>query len=116
MFGEKVEADSHAEDSKETQEFWSDIWTLQLPSTSTTPAQAKDATREALGVESGEARWAEVEIVPRLEATMLEGKSHPGPRAYFASAVVDAKKLLLWGGLNARGESEGDGWTIELKF
>jgi len=116
MFGEKVETDSNAEDSKGSQEFWSDMWTLQLPSTNTTPAQAKDATREAIGVQSGEAKWAEVEILPRHEATMLEEKSHPGPRAYFGSAAVDGKKLLIWGGLNARGEAEGDGWTIELKF
>lgn len=116
MFGSKDQPNDEGRNKTKPPEFWSDIWTLQLPSTSKTPAQAKDVTRESMGVESGEAKWAEVEIVPRQAADVADGKSHPGPRAYFGSAAVDDKKVLMWGGLNARGEPEGDGWTIQLKF
>lgn len=116
IFGAKTEPGETEVRQDDTPEFWSDIWTLQLPSTSVTPAKAKDATRESIGVDSGEAKWAEVEITSHGETKLAEGKSHPGPRAYFGSAPVDGKKVLIWGGLNARGEPEGDGWTIALKF
>ena len=97
--------------------FCSDLWTLQLPSTYASPAHAKDAAREKLGASTHKAEWAEVRIVAKEEkGKVTEGSAHPGPRAYFGSAVSDDwKKVVLWGGLNAKGEREGDGWLVELK-
>jgi len=93
MLGAKDGTES-IEDAKEELQFWSGLWTLQLPSTEKTPASAKDVARKAIGAGSGEAEWAEVEIVPREELVSTQGKSHPGPRAYFASAAVDGKKVI----------------------
>jgi len=116
MLGAKDRTESN-EDAKEDElEFWSGLWTLQLPSTEKSPASAKDVTRKAIRVGSGEAEWAEVEIVPREEPGSTQGKSHPGPRGYFASAAVDGKKVILWGGINPKGEIEADGWMIDLKI
>ncbi|KAI9726520.1 MAG: hypothetical protein M1828_001342 [Chrysothrix sp. TS-e1954] len=98
-------------------DFCSDLWTLQLPSTAISPAHAKDAAREKLGASSHKAEWADVKIVAKEEkGQVTEGSAHPGPRAWFASAVADDwKSVVLWGGLNAKGEREGDGWLVELK-
>lgn len=92
MLGAKDETQTNrgAEDD-ENPEFWSGLWTLQLPSTEMTPASAKDIVRTPIGVSSGQAEWAEVEIVPREELGSTHGKSHPGPRGYFASAAVDVR-------------------------
>ena len=96
--------------------FWSGLWALQLPSTSKTPAQVKDITRDKIGVDSHEVEWAEVEVEPREEVNEMAGKSHPGPRGYFASAALDSKRVVLWGGINAKGQQEPDGWVIDLKM
>ncbi|KAK5188065.1 hypothetical protein LTR16_008823, partial [Cryomyces antarcticus] len=61
----------------EEPEYWSDMWTYQLPSTSYAPANLKDTIREKLGFETGGNTWAEVEVKPRDEETMTEGKIHP---------------------------------------
>ncbi|KAL8832844.1 MAG: hypothetical protein Q9191_000028 [Dirinaria sp. TL-2023a] len=118
---------------------WSDIWSYQAPAQPTTVTAVKDATRSALGIASGEGTWAEVKIVadveevsdgrkPKQQAQHEEksdqrsmeggeggGKSHPGPRSWFASAGLDGSGIVLWGGSNAKGEIEGDGWVIRVK-
>lgn len=108
---------------------WSDIWTYQIPSATpeakpTTsladmvkPAAIKDAIRARLGYDSGEHSWAEVEVQAPGDITDVgEGKLHPGPRGFFGADVMeDGKTVVLWGGVNARGEREGDGWMIKLE-
>ena len=109
-------------------QFWSDLWTYQLPSSTpevkvTTniyeamkPAKIKDAIRGALGVDSGKHSWAEVEVLPPADLVEDAGKVHPGPRSYFASDITeDRKTVILWGGVNPKGEREGDGWMIKLE-
>jgi hypothetical protein len=99
-------------------ESWSDIWALQLPSPANTPAYAKDVARQKLGLNSHEAEWAEVEIVTPdkdVDLKTLEGKQHPGPRAYTAATVLAKNRILIWGGENPRGEAEGDGWFLDMR-
>lgn len=119
MLGEKDEhpnSGGGSEMEEKEPEYWSGLWSLQLPLTGTTPANVKDIARDKLGIDSHESKWAEVEIVVEEEETgAMEGKSHPGPRAYFASAGVSGTKVALWGGLNPRKEAQGDGWLVELK-
>ncbi|KAI0007553.1 hypothetical protein F4779DRAFT_591290 [Xylariaceae sp. FL0662B] len=106
---------------------WSDLWTFQLPSsdleakptTSLTeaikPAKIKDQIRAKLGADTGVSTWAEVEIQAPGDLQALEGKVHPGPRSSFGYDVTaDGRNVILWGGSNAEGEPEGDGWVIEL--
>lgn len=118
-----AEATSPEETEDPTQ--WSDLWTYQVESSqpevkATTsfseaikPSKIKDAIRSTLGFDTGEHSWAEVEIQPPGDNIEGEGKVHPGPRAYFGcDTTADLKSVVLHGGLNARGEREGDGWTI----
>lgn len=60
---------------------------------------------------------------------VVSGKAHPGPRAHFGSTVLSTPtvgmglggasehpaQVLMWGGVNGRGEREGDGWLVELR-
>lgn len=97
--------------------FYSDIWSLQLPSHGFNPASIKDAIRDRLpgNVDSGVFNWAEVEIVPTEQADHT-GKVHPGPRGFFgAGPCQNGKEIVFWGGLNAKGEKEGDGWMLRLQ-
>lgn len=107
---------------------WSDIWSLQLPASqvgvqkSTTfseaikPAKIKDAIRSSLGYDTGTYSWAEVEVKPPEDLPEPEGKVHPGPRSSFGCDVLTNKRdVVLWGGINARGEREGDGWIIKVE-
>jgi len=103
--------------------FYSDFWTYQTTSKSIKPtswndfkpAVIKDGIRNAFGKSSGVEEWAEVEI-EATEQMGHEGKVHPGPRAFFGMDVGgDGKSVVLWGGVNAKGEKEGDGWLIRLE-
>ena len=94
---------------------WSGLWSLQLPSVAWSLAGAKDTTREKLGMGSFEASWADVEIKLAEESMAMEGKSHPGPRSRFASSAMDGKTVVLWGGINAKGDTEGDGWIVKIE-
>lgn len=111
-----------------TPEYCSDVWTYQLPSSNpevkaTTnftealkPAKIKDKIREALGMDDGKHSWAEVEVMPPKELPESEGKVHPGPRASFACDVMpDSRSVVIWGGINPKGELESDGWVIKLE-
>ena len=133
---------SPPEDQGESEEplSWSDIWSYQTPAQSTTVTAVKDATRSALGIASGEGTWAEVNVIADVEEVAdgraqeqqqgqdeegsgkrsMEGgegggKSHPGPRSWFGSAVLDGNGIVLWGGSNGKGETEGDGWVVRVK-
>ncbi|KAK4132709.1 hypothetical protein BT67DRAFT_425021 [Trichocladium antarcticum] len=100
---------------KGAKEYYSDVWTLQLPAHGHNLAAAKDKIRQKLpGMESGEFSWAEAEIVP-TEQMSQEGKMHPGPRGLFgADSCLDGQGAVFWGGKNAKGETEGDGWILRL--
>ncbi|OTA56610.1 hypothetical protein K449DRAFT_387354 [Hypoxylon sp. EC38] len=103
---------------------WSDLWTFQLPSSNLEvtsmaeaikPAKIKDQIRTKLGADTGDYSWAEVEVQPPGDLQAHEGKIHPGPRSSFGYDVtVDGRSVVLWGGSNAVGEAEGDGWIIRL--
>ncbi|KAI1388068.1 uncharacterized protein F4822DRAFT_408514 [Hypoxylon trugodes] len=106
---------------------WSDLWTFQLPSSDVEvkastnvaeaikPAKIKDQIRTKLGADTGNSSWAEVEVQPPGDLQAHEGKVHPGPRSSFGYDVTsDGKSVILWGGCNAAGEPEGDGWVIGL--
>lgn len=110
-------------------ELWSDMWTLQVPSSAVLskpgaassvtqafqPAKIKDAIRGAVGAESGQWAWAEVEVQVPAELGADEGKLHPGPRAYFGADVLGGASVVFWGGRDAKGEAVGDGWVVRLE-
>ncbi|KAF2117912.1 hypothetical protein BDV96DRAFT_517743 [Lophiotrema nucula] len=130
FLGQKQEDDSDTkkgEQEKPTQ--WSDMWSLQLPSsaptTSTTstikealkPANIKDKIRSVVGAETHEYSWAEMELKVPDDLGTTEGKLHPGPRSWFGNDVMsDGKSIVFWGGWQD-GESErvGDGWMIRFE-
>lgn len=95
--------------------YLTDLWTLQLPSDSGSLTKIKDATREQINLSSGEFTWSEVVVEARTEELGSEGKALPGPLAHYAADNVDEKTLLMWGGVDARGETVGDGWLIWLE-
>jgi hypothetical protein len=107
---------------------YSDMWTLQLPSSdlelkpswsvkdAIKPAKIKDAIRSVLGAETGKHTWGEVEVVLPTDLLVPDGKLHPGPRGFFGCDVMDdGRTVVLWGGENAKGERVGDGWIIKLE-
>lgn len=109
---------------------WSDTWVLQLPSSNLEakaslslkeaikPAKIKDTIRSAFGAETGRLSWAEavLQVPSEKELEDEDGKLHPGPRAFFGADVMEnGHSLVLWGGLDARGERVGDGWIIRLE-
>ncbi|KAI1427822.1 hypothetical protein F5Y12DRAFT_711744 [Xylaria sp. FL1777] len=107
---------------------WSDLWTFQLPSSdvdvkATTnladaikPTKIKDQIRSKLGIDTGEASWAEVEVQTPGDLRAHEGKVHPGPRGSFGYDVMpDGSGIVLWGGMSADGQPVGDGWMIVLE-
>jgi len=97
--------------------FFSDIWTLQLPSHGFTAASAKDKIRDKLmHHSSGAFSWATAELIP-TEQMQPDGKVHPGPRALFgADSCFDGTGVVFWGGVNAKGEKEADGWVLALAY
>ncbi|KAM7192396.1 hypothetical protein V8F20_008856 [Naviculisporaceae sp. PSN 640] len=113
-------------------EYHSSIYTLQVPSTRNTLASAKDTVRNHLPSflksktspqGSGEWTWAPVDLVPVEVPTekAVGGKTHPGPRDLFdgggaASSCLGGKGVVLWGGRNAKGEIESDGWILRLAY
>ena len=111
-------ADKKADESKD-RTFWSDVWSYQTPPQGMTAASIKDATRQAMGIDTGEDVWCEVKVEASVEESEIEGKAHPGPRGWFASSAlgkdVDGGGVILWGGINGKGEIEGDGWIIHVK-
>ena len=132
LFGVRSEAlsltSASTDDAQPPAEYWSDLWTYQIPSSSpeaklTTslsdaikPAKIKDKIRSALGFETGERSWYEVEVLPPRDLEGAGGKVHPGPRGWMGCDVAeDGSSAVVWGGVNAKGEREGDGWVIKLE-
>ncbi|KAK3997911.1 hypothetical protein QBC44DRAFT_314652 [Cladorrhinum sp. PSN332] len=98
------------------EKYYSDMWALQLPSTEYSGAAIKDKVRDKVlpkKVKSGEGSWAEIEIAPMQQTEVTSGKVHPGPRGQFGAGAVD-KGVVVWGGVNAKGETEGDGWVVRV--
>ncbi|KAI4184312.1 MAG: hypothetical protein L6R41_004822 [Letrouitia leprolyta] len=118
FMGEKI---SEAENTEEIG-YWSDTWSYQTPAVDVAAAGIKDKTRSLMGISTGESTWSEVKVVPNEEGSgglEMEGKSHPGPRGWFASSPLgkdfDGGGVVVWGGINAKGETEGEGWIISVK-
>ncbi|KAL8708925.1 MAG: hypothetical protein Q9220_006257 [cf. Caloplaca sp. 1 TL-2023] len=118
FLGEKA---PKGEETEKT-EYWSDTWSYQIPAVEIAAAGVKDKTRSAMGISTGEGTWCEVKVVPNEEGSGgidTEGKSHPGPRGWFASSALgqdfDGAGIILWGGINAKGETEGEGWIVSVK-
>ena len=128
FLGGRAKPSSHDESEGVTQ--WSDMWTLQLPSSDLSatpalsiseaikPAKIKDNIRSILpGTKSGVYSWAEVEVqVPNPDQLNAQGKLHPGPRSCFGCDVMkDGRSVVLWGGQDAKGGRVGDGWIVRLE-
>ncbi|KAF4970569.1 hypothetical protein FSARC_2434 [Fusarium sarcochroum] len=117
LLGSRQDAEIASSDKSYTEDhpFYSDMWTLQLPSDGYSATRVKDAIRDTIpGVESGAFSWHELEIAP-AEMTQEAGKVHPGPRGFFgADTCLNGKGVLLWGGVNAKGETEADGWLLKV--
>ncbi|KAF5020574.1 hypothetical protein F66182_7406 [Fusarium sp. NRRL 66182] len=117
LLGSRQDAEIASSDKTYTEDhpFYSDMWTLQIPSDGYSATRVKDAIRDTLPwVESGSFSWHELEIAP-AEMTQESGKVHPGPRGFFgADTCLDGKGVLLWGGVNAKGETEADGWLLKI--
>ncbi|KAM5347377.1 hypothetical protein ACJ41O_010382 [Fusarium nematophilum] len=117
LLGSRQDAKAIAFNDAYTQErpLYSDMWSLQLPSEGFSASGVKDAIRDKLPrTESGVFSWCELEIAPN-EVDQQAGKVHPGPRAFFgADACLDGKGVVFWGGVNAKGETEGDGWLLTV--
>ena len=117
FFGERASPPDSEAPPSDDRVFWSDVWSYQVPAQNMTAAGIKDATRSAMGISTGEDSWAEVKITTVVEGD-TEGKSHPGPRGWFASSPVgrdiEGGGVLLWGGINGKGEVEGDGWIVNV--
>ncbi|KAM0548411.1 hypothetical protein ACHAPJ_009897 [Fusarium lateritium] len=117
LLGSRQDAEIASSDKSYTEDhpFYSDMWTLQLPSDSYSATRVKDVIRQTIpGVESGAFSWHELEIAP-AEMTQEAGKVHPGPRGFFgADTCLNGKGVLLWGGVNAKGETEADGWLLKV--
>ncbi|KAF2798033.1 galactose oxidase [Melanomma pulvis-pyrius CBS 109.77] len=128
FLGAREKPSSHDKSEGVTQ--WSDMWTLQIPSSNLSverkttlseaikPAKIKDAIRSMLpGTESGVYTWAEVEVqIPKPDELNAEGKLHPGPRSFFGCDVMDGgRSVAIWGGEDAKGERVGDGWIVRLE-
>ncbi|KAI1341226.1 hypothetical protein F5Y15DRAFT_422484 [Xylariaceae sp. FL0016] len=122
FFGDR-QGDAETSDTPQ----WSDLWTFQLPSSdpemkaslsmaeAIKPAKIKDQIRSKLGADTGGSSWAEVEVQPPGDLQAHAGKAHPGPRSSFGYDVApDGKSVVMWGGVDAEGKVEGDGWIIEL--
>ncbi|KPM42490.1 hypothetical protein AK830_g4058 [Neonectria ditissima] len=94
--------------------FFSDAWSLQLPSDGLSASSIKDTIRDNIpGVDSGSFTWSEMDIAP-AEPKKADGKAHPGPRGFFGADSCGGKGVVFWGGINAKGETESDGWLLKL--
>ena len=110
-------------------DFAPSTWALQLPSSPSSGAQIKDSTRDkldeaevpgsqaVLGGDSGAWSWAEVVIEARNEEMGTEGKSLPGPIAWYGADVVSVSgsEIVIWGGVDPKGEVSGEGWVLKVK-
>ena len=115
MFGER---DPSSQGHEGAGKFWGDVWAFQCPPRGMTAASFKDATWQALGSETGEGLWSEIDVA---DAEGVEGEDVknlvPSERGWFASSTmgdVDASGIILWGGLNGKNEREDNGWILRV--
>lgn len=108
-------SNSSSRTSGEHQPFYSDMWSLQLPSDGITAASVKDAIRDNFaGIETGAFTWCKIEIEPSEVKRTLED-THHGRRGFFGTAVVmEGRGIIIWGGVNSEGETEADGWLLKV--
>jgi len=99
----------------DTPSYLTNLWTLQLPSDDSSLTKMKDATRETINLNSGVFTWSEVVIEAKTEEMGIEGKALPGPLAHYAADNLDSKTILMWGGVDGKGFTVGDGWLIKLE-
>lgn len=113
-------------DESEQPTLLSDAHLYGVPAPLTTAAGIKDTIRSTLRLDTPVQGWEEVGVgadVP--DAVEGEGKAHPGPRAWMAGDALDGnwngevgmeqgRGVVVWGGRNARGEVEGDGWVVRV--
>ena len=97
-----------------------DAFAYQLPSSSSSFAEAKDTARKTLKSDSGEGKWAEVKYLDGEGRMVQEGQEGRGfgKRMQFAAAragEVDGGSIVVWGGLDDKGEVCGDGWIIGVE-
>ncbi|RDL37650.1 Uncharacterized protein BP5553_05083 [Venustampulla echinocandica] len=116
MFGER---DPSTQGHEGAGKFWNDVWAFQCPPLGMTAASLTDATLQALGRETGEGLWSQVDI---SDAEGVEGEEvHnlvPRERGWFASSSLgdmDAGGVVLWGGLNGKNEREDNGWILTFE-
>lgn len=112
------ERDTSPEGHAGAGEFYDDVWAFQLPPQGMTGASFKDATWQALGRETGEALWSQVNAI---DAEGEEGDDVralvPNPRGWFGSSGIgdlDRRSVIIWGGLNGHNERLGDGWILKV--
>lgn len=132
MFGYHTNTTNEQQKQQKEKEYNSSIYTLQIPSSHYSLASAKDTIRNHLPsflksktspTGSGEWTWAPVELIPTEVPTEMAvgGKVHPGPRSLFdggraASSCLGGKGVVFWGGENAKGDIESDGWVMRLAY
>jgi len=82
-----------------------------------TAASLKDATRQAVKKDTGEAECAEVRYHD-AEGKLVQ-RSHMGARGWFACAgagdIGDGGRVVVWGGVGDDNERLGDGWLISVE-
>lgn len=115
MLGER---DPSSQGHEGAGKFWGDVWAFQCPPQGMTAASFKDATWQALGRETGEGLWSEMNVA---DAEGVEGEDVrnlvPSERGWFASSTlgdVDSTGIILWGGLNGKNERENNGWILRI--
>lgn len=107
----------------ENSEYLNDIWALQLPPENATAAATKDSIRSSIKRDTHESEFAEV-VYKYLDARGEEEKEIPGElqrglgaRGKFAIAKgteVDGATAVVWGGIDANGQTLDDGWLITV--
>ena len=101
-----------------------DIWAFQLPPQSMTGSSVKGATSHAIKMDVKQAKWPEVQY-HSLDASGEEEKEIPGEprikgmglRKGFAVAKgteVDGASIVIWGGVNEKGQVLDDGWLVTV--
>ncbi len=96
------------------------IWALQLKPDGMTAASFKDAAREAIKKDTGEASWDEVKYHNADGVLVQENQPGRGigTRKGLAAArgtEVDGASILIWGGIGADGEVKSDGLMVTVE-
>lgn len=96
-----------------------DIWALQLKPEGMTAASFKDAARQAINKDTGEAEWEEVKYYDSEGVMIQEGQRGRGlgGRTGFAAAKgseVDGASVVIWGGRDGGGRILGDGLMVTV--